>query len=289
MPLPNFIVIGVAKAGTTSLYRYLDQHPQIYMCPDKGTNFFGYEDARSWVWTDEGEPPLLRHFHVHTFEAYEAAFAGVRDEIAVGEVSPQYFRCPTAARRIRETIPHARLIASLRNPVDRAFSGYLMRTRRGEAVRGAHDDLTREASHVKEGFYYPRLKRFFDAFPREQLKVLLFDDLARNTTDVLSDLFAFLDVDPTFVPETPRYNRANIPRSRRLNRVLYHPAAVRTAKALLPVGAHDLARRARRHNLKAPPTLPPDLRARLQDVYREDILRLETLLDLDLSPWLAPG
>jgi hypothetical protein len=286
MPLPNFIVIGVAKAGTTSLYRYLDQHPEIYMCPDKGTNFFGYEDARDWVWTDEGDPPLLRNFHVHTLEAYEQAFAGVQDEDAVGEVSPQYFRCPTAAQRIREAIPHARLIASLRNPVDRAFSGYLMRRRRGEVVTSAHEDLTPDAGHVKEGFYYRRLKRFYDEFPREQIKVFLFDELARDTQSVLSDVFGFLDVDAAFAPETPRYNRANVPRSRRLNRVLYHPAAVRTAKTLLPTAVHDVARRARMQNQKPPPTLAPDLRARLQDVYREDILRLETLIDRDLSDWL---
>jgi hypothetical protein len=287
VPLPNFIVIGVAKAGTTSLYRYLDEHPQIYMCPLKGTNYFGYEDARSWKWTDEGDPPLLRHFHVRSLEGYEQAFAGARDEIAIGEVSPQYFRSPTAARRIRECIPDARLIASLRNPIDRAFSGYLMRTRRGEVVRSADDDLTADASHVKEGLYYRRLKRYFELFPREQMKIILFDDFARDAGAVVSDLFGFLDVDTSFVPDTgPRYNRANVPRSRRLNRVLYHPAAVRTAKTLLPAGAHGLARRAREHNLKPPPTLPPELRARLLAVYRDDILRVEELIGRDLSTWL---
>ena len=66
MTLPNFLIIGVAKAGTTSLFRYLDQHHQIFMCPIKGSNFFGYEDARDWKWKDEGDPPLLRHFQVKT-------------------------------------------------------------------------------------------------------------------------------------------------------------------------------------------------------------------------------
>ena len=180
MTLPTFIVIGVAKGGTTSIYRYLDQHPDVFMCPDKGPNFFGYEDARNWQWHEEGEPPLLRHFKVSTLEEYEALFAGVTDERAVGEVSPQYFRCPTAARRIHEVIPDVKLVASLRNPADRAFSGFLMRTRRGETVDDAHVELTAESSHVKEGFYYTRMKRFYDAFDREQIKIYLFDEFGKR-------------------------------------------------------------------------------------------------------------
>ena len=82
MTLPNFMMIGVAKAGTTSFFRYLDQHPQIFMAPIKATNFFGYEDARDWKWAAEGDPPLLQNFPVRTFEAYEASFAGATDERA---------------------------------------------------------------------------------------------------------------------------------------------------------------------------------------------------------------
>ena len=235
MTLPNFIVIGVAKAGTTSLYRYLDQHPQVYMYPEKGTNYFGYEDARSWPETDGAEPPLLRHFRVRTFDEYAVSFAGANDERAVGEVSPQYFRCPSAARRIRESLPDAKLVVSLRNPADRAFSGFLMRTRRGEVVGSAYDDLTPEASHVREGLYYQRLKRYFDAFPRDQIKVYLFDDLKRDPTGVVVDLMEYIGVDTAFVPDTAvRYNPASVPRSRTLNRLYFHPTLVRTAKAMLP-------------------------------------------------------
>jgi sulfotransferase family protein len=287
MALPTFIVIGVAKAGTTSIYRYLDQHPQIFMCPDKGTNFFGYEDARDWKWTDEGEPPLLRHFRVKTLEDYKSSFAGVSNEPAVGEVSPQYFRCPGAAQRIRDCIPEAKLIASLRNPADRAFSGFLMRIRRGESVKSAYEDLTPSASHVREGFYFQRMKRYFDVFPRTQIKVYLFDEFKQDPTRVMVDLFRFLGVDATFVPDTsPQYNPANIPKSRVLNRLFYHPALIRTSKSLLPVGAHGLAKRVRALNLKPPPKLPADLRAELLELYRDDILRLETLLGQDLSIWL---
>jgi hypothetical protein len=287
--LPTFIVIGVAKGGTTSIYRYLDQHPDVFMCPDKGPNFFGYEDARNWQWHEEGEPPLLRHFKVATLEEYEALFAGVADERAVGEVSPQYFRCPTAARRIQEVIPDVKLVASLRNPADRAFSGFLMRTRRGETVDDAHVELTAESSHVKEGFYFTRMKRFYDAFDREQIKIYLFDEFRKDPAEVVRDLLGFLGVDTGFVPDTTvKHNPANVPRSALLNRVLYQPRVIRTVKAVLPARLERTAKRLRQRNLSPAPSFPADLRAQLLDLYRDDILRLEELVDRDLSGWFEP-
>ena len=287
MTLPNFMIIGVAKAGTTSLYRYLDQHPQVFMCPEKGTNFFGYEDARAWKWTDEGDPPLLQHFQVKTFEAYEALFAGTSAEIAIGEVSPQYFRCPTAARRIHECIPDVKLVASLRNPADRAFSGFLMRTRRGEVVKSSYEELTPEASHVREGFYYKRMKRYFDIFAKHQIKIYIFEEFKKDPAKVVVDLFDFLGVDTNFVPDTStRHNPAGVPKNRLLNRLFFDPTLIRIAKSVLPESVQRMAKRVQQQNLKPPPKSPADLQAKLLDLYREDILKLEALLERDLSIWL---
>jgi len=289
MTLPTFIVIGVAKGGTTSIYRYLDQHPEIFMCPDKGPNFFGYEDARDWKWHDEGEPPLMRHFKVATLEEYERLFDGVTNERAVGEVSPQYFRCPTAARRIHDVIPEAKLVASLRNPADRAFSGFLMRTRRGEVVGDAHSELTPQSSHVKEGFYFQRMKRYYDLFDREQIKIYLFDDFKRGPGDLIRDLFGFLGVDTGFEPDTTvRHNPANVPKSALLNRILYQPRVIRGVKAVLPARLEKVAKRLRQRNLRPAPSFPPDLRATLLDLYQDDIHRLEELIERDLSAWFEP-
>jgi hypothetical protein len=281
------MIIGVAKAGTTSLYRYLDQHPQVFMCPVKGSNFFGYEDARAWTFTDEGDPPLLRHFRVRTLEAYEALFAGVSDEIAIGEASPQYLRCPTAARRIHECIPEVKLVASLRNPADRAFSGFLMRTRRGEAVKRIYEELTPKSSHVREGFYYRRLKRYYDIFARHQIKICIFEEFKEDPARVVVDLFDFLGVDTNFVADTSiRHNPAGIPKIRLLNRLFFNPTLIRIAKSVLPEGMQRMTKRVRQRNLKAAPTFPADLRAELLNLYREDILKLEVLLDRELSIWL---
>lgn len=290
MTVPNFMIIGVAKAGTTSLYRYLDQHPQVFMCPIKGTNYFGYEDACDWQWGDEGEPPALHNFQVTSFEAYKAMFANVSDEVAIGEASPQYIRCPTAARRIQQCLPGVKLIASLRNPADRAFSGFLMRTRRGEVVADVYEELTPQSSHVKEGFYYRRLKRFFDLFPKDQVKVIIFEEFKADPAATVGDLFEFVEVDTAFQPDTStRHNPAAIPRSRLLNRLFYSRTLIRTANAVLPKGMRQMAKDIRQRNLMRPPQFPADLRASLLNHYRDDILKLETLIGRDLSVWLEPA
>ncbi|UCD98872.1 MAG: sulfotransferase [Chloroflexota bacterium] len=287
MTLPNFIMIGVAKAGTTSYFRYLDQHPQIYMCPIKGSNYFGYQDALDWKWSDEGEPPLLRHFQVTTFEDFENLFSGATGEIAIGEVSPQYFRCPTAARRIQESIPDVKLIASIRNPADRAFSGFMMRTRRGEAVKSIRKELTPDSSHVKEGFYYQRMKRFFDIFPRESIKVYIFEEFKKDPTKILKDLYNFLGVDTGYVPDTSvRHNPGAVPKYRLLNRLFYDPKIIQTAKRFLPENFQAKAKQTRQMNLKSSPKLPQEVRADLLNIYHDDILQLESLIHQDLTIWL---
>lgn len=287
MTLPNFIIIGVAKAGTTSLNHYLDQHSQIFMCPVKETNFFGYEDARAWAWTDEGSPPMLQRFRIKTLEAYEALFDAATDEIAIGEASPQYFRSPTAAQRIHELIPDVKLVVSLRNPADRAFSGFLMRTRRGEAVKSIYEELTPESSHhVREGFYYRRLKRYFDIFDRDHIKVLIFEEFKEYPAKIITDLFEFLGVNTNFVPDTSiRYNPAAIPKIRLLNRLFFNPTLIRTTKSVFPESVHGMVKRLRQVNLRTPPMFPADLRTELIKLYRDDILQLEFLLERDLSIW----
>src|SRR5881628_1693582 len=113
MMLPNFLIIGAAKSGTTSLYQYLRQHPEVYMSAVKETNWFAYEGQRdSW-------------YSVRTAEEYERLFDGVTVQRAIGEASPQYMKSAVAAKRIAARLPGVRLVAILRDPIDRAYSGYL--------------------------------------------------------------------------------------------------------------------------------------------------------------------
>ena len=291
MTLPNFLVIGANKAGTTSLYRYLAQHPEVYMSRMKEPSFFapvmrthGREAAR-----------LPR-----TIEEYTALFDAAGDARAVGEASTAYLPDAEAPALVREGIPGARLVAILRNPADRAFSDYGMHRTWGdeqlsfaEAVESELDDsvpgLTWHRRYVEYGFYGHHLTRWLEQFERDRFGIYLYDDLERDPQGLLRDVAAFLDISTSFWPETvERHNvTRHPPRFKAVERVAqWRPAKV-ALKRVVP--AHTLARMkefVRRKN-SAPPAFPTNVRRRLIDVYRDDIAVVEQLTGRDLSAWLA--
>ena len=123
MPMPNFLVIGANKSGTSSLYEYLGQHPEVYMSPVKEPLYF----------SQSGKPPIgnrpdlvLQRDATRTLDEYLALFAGVTDEKAIGEASTSNLSNPRAPTCIREALPEAKLVAVLRHPAERAFSAYSM-------------------------------------------------------------------------------------------------------------------------------------------------------------------
>ena len=293
--LPNFIMIGAAKAGTTALYWYLAEHPQVFMSPMKETNYFAYglDEQGHLLYGD----PELHRFRVQSWSEYEALFTGAGDAAAIGEVSPIYLECPQAAARIRERLPGARIICGLREPVDRAYSDYLMYLRsRGRRFDPEHD-LTPASvwalpdSHwMQISRYHEMLSRYFDAFPREQIHIFLFDDLKLDLQGVIRDMYRFLEVDPTFEPdlETP-HNVGGVPASMRLERLLTSHAIRRAAEPLIPKGVADRVRRLRTRNLRRAPSLPTELKSELMGRFREDIAKTSELTGRSLDHWLEPA
>lgn len=149
-----------------------------------------------------------------TREEYEQLFDGVRSQKAIGEASPQYLNSPTAADRIARDLPGVKLIVSLRNPADRAYSSYLGRLRSGIDRSGVEEALQPGTYYFETSLYHPRLSRYFERFERSRIKVILFDDLASNTAAVVRELHEFLEIDTTFVTDvTKRHNAAQSPRS----------------------------------------------------------------------------
>lgn len=290
--LPDFIVIGAAKAGTTALYWYLDEHPQVAMSKLKETNYFAYGiDAQGrWLYGD----PELHHFPVTSRSAYERLFEASGDASARGEASPIYLECPQAASRIADAIPAARIICGLREPVDRAYSDYLMYLRsRGRAFDPARE-LTPSAawaqpdSHwMQIGLYHDALRRFLDRFPRSQVHIFLFDDLRADQAGLVRAVYDFLGVDPSFVPDldTP-HNVGGLPSNRFIERVLTSGKLRTTLDPVIPRRAVDWARKVRTRNLRRAPKLPEELRAKLIECFRTDIAKTSDLIGRDLSPWL---
>jgi len=290
--LPDFIVVGAAKAGTTALYWYLADHPQVFMSRVKETNYFafGLDERGHLLYGD----PELHHFPITTLDAYERSFEGAGDARAVGEASPIYLECPQSATRIRDTVPDARILCGLRDPIDRAYSDYQMYLR----SRGRRFDPARELtpsaawarpdSHwMQISMYHEALRRYFDVFPRERIFVFLFDDLKADQVGLVRDIYRFLGTDDGFVPDfgTP-HNVGGMPASMLLERVLTNDSLRRAVDPWIPQRAADWARRTRTRNLRRAPRLPSELGKELRERFREDIGQTAELIGRDLSFWL---
>ncbi|MDQ5820413.1 MAG: sulfotransferase [Actinomycetota bacterium] len=295
---PTFLVIGAAKAGTTSLYHYLGQHPQIFMSPVKEPRFFALE-GHPLDFRGPGDE-RLREKTTTTLEAYRELFAGVRNERAVGEASVLYLHHQAAPEAIARYIPDVKLVAVLRNPVERAYSGFLYQTRDGyEPLADFEEALRAEPRRIADGWYYSwhyrdqgfyhrNLARYFDRFDPSMIRVYLYEDLDQDPHRVLANLFGFLGVDEGFRPDVGmRYNPSGRPRSARLQRVLTQRHSLKeAAKAVIPERwGHRVIARLQPANLVRAP-IRVETRASLVEGYNEDIRRLEHLIGRDLSHWL---
>lgn len=290
MLMPNFLIIGAQKAGTTSLYHYLKQHPQVYMSPVKEPHFYTYEGEK----LNTHGPGRNLSIPITNLEVYQAMFQEVSDETAIGEASPSYIYSPKAPERIRHYIPNTKLIAILRHPAERAYSNFLHSIRYNcEPLNDFAQALQEEEVRIRDnwgflwhykqkGFYYVQLKRYFDLFDQEQIRVYLYEDLNTNPNRVLRDIFQFLSVDENFAPDiSTKHNVSGIPKNRTLQAIGMSLNPI--LKSFLPVGLH---RSIRNRILIKPPELPLEIRRQLIEVYREDILKLQALIQQDLSIWL---
>ncbi len=305
MTMPNFLIIGAGKSGTTSLYEYLALHPEVYMSPVKEPNFFALEGQSLDFGAPENMTRNINSWSVTNLEAYRDLFGGVSGEKAIGEASPLYLYFPDAPGRIRRYIPDARLIAILRNPADRAYSAFTHLVHHDvepftDFDRALQEEEARiEANwewtwHYKRaGFYYEQLSRHYETFDRDQIRVYLYEDLRDDPIGLLRDLFRFIGVDEAFAgtltaDALTKHEASSFPRSRALHHFLKYPNPFKSAlKPLLPKGLRRTARyRLRSWNLAKPPALSPKIRRNLTALYREDIEKLQDLIGRDLSGWL---
>ncbi len=300
MTLPNFLLIGAAKSGTTSLYRYLEQHPQIY-ANAKEPSYFAFAGQRVTFAGPGDEAGFVRRM-VTDLREYEALFDGVTTEKVYGEASVIYLYQPQASLRIKQCIPGVKLIAILRHPVERAFSSYLHLRRDGrEPLTNFMAALQAEEARIKAnwehqwhyanlGFYYTQLKRYYDLFPAEQIAVYLYDDLQQQPDGLGRDIFRFLEVDEEFrLDMSVKYNVSGKPKSGRLHTFLIQPNWIKDmVRPLLPrFMRRRMGLQIKQWNVETvKPELPEEARQYLFNLYRDEIVRLQTLIDRDLSHWL---
>ncbi|MGD1930943.1 MAG: sulfotransferase [Leptolyngbyaceae cyanobacterium] len=296
MTLPNFLIIGSAKGGTSSLHYYLRQHPQIFMPDLKEPRFFALEGG---ILNFQNPDSAINYNSITTLREYESLFANVTNELGIGEASPLYLYSEKAARRIKHYVPDAKLMVILRNPVDRAFSCYTHLLREGYETLSFEAALKAESErrqnnwahlwHYREaGYYYRQLKPYFELFNPEQIKIYLFDEFKQDNHAVLTDIYDFLGVDRDFVPDMTRQNVSGMPKSRRLQKFFSQKNVFRsTIQAVMPKEIrHTVAAKIKAWNIGKKPKLNPETRHQLMLEYRDDILQLQTLIAKDLTSWI---
>lgn len=301
VPRPDFFIPGAPKSGTSSMYEYLRQHPEIYFPSLKEPRYFATDQDSGFA--RDGA------FFVRTEEEYLALYRGVRAERRIGDASVQYLSSRAAPDRIRAFSPDARFIVMLRDPVEMAHALHGQRLAGGgediedfEAALEAEEErrqgrrLPRVPFHIhgllyrEVARYGEQLERWFGVFPRDRFLIILFEEFLADIPATYRQTLEFLDVDPTFRPETfDVVNPARRARSTALQNLLRSPTKHRLAKRFLPdpvvAGLRPLLRPLYRMNAKVQPRgeLSPELRGRLEQEFAPDVERLSGLLDRDLA------
>lgn len=276
--MPNFLMIGPGKAGTTWIYDLLRRHPDVYVPETKEVLYFTRFYDRGPAW-------------------YASFFEDAGGHTAVGEVSNTYIFDERAPRRVREHYPGMRLVASLRNPIDRAFSHYLFLRRNGQVTGSFESVIGGEHRVVERGLYHRHLSPWWEAFPDDQLLVLDFERLQDDPRAFGRAIFEHLGVDPGFWPAGAGERRlgAMEPRSRLLAR-----GAKAVAVWLRRVGDPRWVTRLKRSRLarllfrpidrEDYPELAPSTRRQLEAFFLEDARRLSRRTGIDFDEkWFGGG
>ena len=284
MPRPRFVLAGVPKAGTTSLYRYLHAQPGVYVSDVKEINFLSYPGA---TLAKERYPWL--HFPVTTVDAYDALFADAGNRVPI-DVSPSCFRSEVSIARMQQFLHEPGILLLLRDPVERAWSAYQDQVRKGYEHRPPDTALVPGERMVELGFYAERVGAFQRAFGADRVGVWLLDDLRADATATVRDICSFVGATEFHALDLSTvHNKGTRPRNGFVHRLVPSYATRRRIRAQVPNALLRPAEWAWRRNQVPSEPIPAALAARLRTLYADDVARLESLIDRDLQAWREPA
>ncbi len=295
MQLPNFFIVGAAKAGTTSLWRYLLQHPDVFMPSD-----IMYK-----------EPAYFSDIKgIRNLDEYEALFSGVTAEKMIGEASTAYLTSPESPVRIKDKIPKAKIIIMLRNPIDRAYSLYNWMACNGyEPVesfesaleaeiinRNGSDTFKHSAPeyyynylYYHSGLYSEQIRRYLDNFSREQLCFIIFEEFKANVKQEVNKVFAFLGVDDSIIPDFKIHNSGNTPYSASLQFFIRQELSqyLRPPFSNPHPLRNEIIAKLMKLNTKSDKSQAVDesMRKVLREKYTQDVQKTSELIGQRLSNW----
>jgi hypothetical protein len=283
--IPNLFIVGSAKAGTTSLSRYLGQHPDVFMPPcHREPAFFAEHTGHDLI------------------EDYLKEFTLAKSEPIIGEKSGAYLFDAHAAKKIQEFNPNSKIIIVLRNPVDMAYSLYLHNRREGfEVIPSFEEALEREVSraidpefiHTSFGYYAnflyrqratyaPQIKRYYNVFPAKQILLLKFHDLKNNCLATCQTIFRFLGIADDFVPDLSAENIGGCMRLPLLNSLYVRNQTTRNI--IMSTVPQKLRKFIYRLNRKValPPKLPMKTERYLTNLFASDVAEIKAVYNISI-------
>ncbi|MGH7885823.1 MAG: sulfotransferase domain-containing protein [Thermodesulfobacteriota bacterium] len=300
--LPNFLIVGAAKCGTTSLYHYLKQHPEIYMSPNKEPFFFVCDTIKNQSNKDP-RGKFEKSHTIYSFEKYSNLFEQVKNEKAIGEASTAYlYYYQDSIDKIKRYLgDNVKILIILRNPVERAFSAYThmlggnwINTSFEKALQDEDYKIKNNWSHIQFcknlGLYYDQVKAFKDNF--KDTKVILLEDLSNNADICLREIYNFLNVDPSYQVNTKnRYmvSRDKVPKSQFVNRFVKIYKILQRKNIFPNSNSNNMISNLFNYidsKNRVSLSMNPETKEYLINFFAEDVKKLGKLINRDLKGWI---
>ena len=283
---PNFFIVGAPKSGTTNMSYYLMQHPQVFMPENLEPYYFARLDI----------PQNYKREIISDEKKYLNLFKNAKNCKVVGESSPVYLYCPHSALEIKNRFPNSKLIISLRNPIEIAYSEYFSLKFMGfdqnrsfdELLDSSEEQLTRNEFHIdsllEAGFYSKHIKRFQKIFSKNQIKITIFEEYVKNTVPTINSILSFLGIKESITFDVTSKGAYKVPRNFASQKLMNNSTFRKAAKFVIPtvtrqkIGERFLVKESSR------PPLKQNQRKRLTQIYQDDVENLSELLGRNL-PW----
>lgn len=283
MTLPNLLLVGAAKSGTTSLYHYLNEHPEIYMAHPKEPRFFSYCGSKKF-----------NSIAITDFSDYQKIFNGTAKEKIIGEASVNYlYYHQRAIKNIKKYLPNyqeTKIIVIVRQPAHRAFSHYCHDLSKKLTAMPFEIATHHRPFYLGMSLYSEAIQNYLDNF--NQVKILFYDDLCHNPNQLIKEVYHFLKINDDFTPKTEiHYNVTNIPRNKIIHNILNLSYKV-SSKIIAP---KELRSHSKISNIiektknKLSKKIPLNHKTKilLLNYFKSDIAQLEKITNRDLSSWLT--
>jgi len=295
----DFLIVGAAKAGTTALYRMLEEHPQIFLPKNKEPKFISSQFLH-YPLVGPGDSGVEKA-SCKTMEEFVALYRDKNDGQIIGEGSiDNLYYHDKSIPLIKKYFGNPKIIIMLRNPVDRAYSAYYHLVRDGRETLDFAEALKQEEhrknnnwqflwSYFSVGMYYEQVKSYVESF--DSVKVIIHDDFVANPDEIMKDVFTFLSVDNDYLAATKnKHNISGVPKNKLYQHLLY-PKSLALRKLKKRIGVlfggkiTTKLRSILKGNMLYKPSIDVDVKKDLQTRYQSDIQKLSTFIEKDLNMW----